>query len=49
MNSKREVKGETWSRGTNLRLLFAVNSMLHRSNLNLSNLFNLNLSSVSKE
>ena len=36
MNSKRQVrcKGETWSRGTNLRLPFAVRSLVM---LNLSN------------
>ena len=28
MNSKPQVKGETWSRGTNSRLLFGVNAML---------------------
>ena len=28
MNSKRQVKGETWSRGTNSRLPFDVNVML---------------------
>ena len=28
MNSKRQVKGETWSRGINLRLLFDVNVCL---------------------
>ena len=29
MNSKRQVKGETWSRGTNSRLPFDVNVMLN--------------------
>ena len=28
MNSKRQVNGETWSRGTNLPLPFVVNVML---------------------
>ena len=28
MNSKRQVKGETWSRDTNSRLLFDVNVLL---------------------
>ena len=31
MNSKRQVNGETWSRGTNLRLPFVVNVMLDLS------------------
>ena len=31
MNSKRQVNGETWSRGTNLRLPFDVNVMLNIS------------------
>ena len=31
MSSKRQVKGETWSRGTNSRLLFDVNVMLNLS------------------
>ena len=32
MNSERQVKGETWSRGTNSRLPFDVNMMLNLSN-----------------
>ena len=32
MNSKRQVEGETWSRGTNSRLPFDVNVMLNLSN-----------------
>ena len=32
MNSKRQVKGETWSRGTNLHLPFDANVMLNLSN-----------------
>ena len=32
MNSKRQVNGETWSRGTNLRLPFDVNVILNLSN-----------------
>ena len=31
MNSKRQVNGETWSRGTNSRLPFDVNVMLNIS------------------
>ena len=31
MNSKRQVMGETWSRGTNSRLPFDVNVMLNLS------------------
>ena len=31
MSSKRQVKGETWSRGTNSRLPFDVNVMLNLS------------------
>ena len=31
MNSKRQVKGETWSRGTNSPLAFDVNVMLNFS------------------
>ena len=31
MNSKRQVKEETWSRGTNSRLPFDVNVMLNLS------------------
>ena len=31
MNSKRQVKGETWSRGTNSRLPFDVNVMFNLS------------------
>ena len=31
MSSKRQVKGETWSRGTNSRLSFDVNVMLNLS------------------
>ena len=32
MKSKRQVKGETWSRGTNLHLQFDANVMLNLSN-----------------
>ena len=32
MNSERQVKGETWSRGTNSRLPFDVNMTLNLSN-----------------
>ena len=35
MNSKRQVRGETWSRGTNLRLPFDVNVMLNLSNISI--------------
>ena len=35
MNSKRQVMGETWSRGTNSRLPFDVNVMLNISNLSI--------------
>ena len=35
MNSKRQVMGETWSRGTNSRLPFDVNVMLNLSNLSI--------------
>ena len=35
MNSKRQVRGETWSRGTNSRLAFDVNVMLNLSNLSI--------------
>ena len=31
MSSKRQVNGETWSRGTNSRLPFDVNAMLNPS------------------
>ena len=31
MNSKRQVMGETWSRGTNSRLPFDVNVLLNLS------------------
>ena len=31
MSSKRQVNGETWSRGTNSRLPFDVNVMLNLS------------------
>ena len=31
MNSKRQVNGETWSRGTNSRLPFDVNVILNLS------------------
>ena len=33
MNSKRQVKRETWSRGTNSRLAFDVNVMVNLSNV----------------
>ena len=33
MNSKRQVKGETWSRGTNSRLPFDVNVILNLSSI----------------
>ena len=32
MNSKRQVMGETWSRGTNLHLPFDAHVMLNLSN-----------------
>ena len=35
MNSKRQVRGETWLRGTNSRLPFDVNVMLNLSNLSI--------------
>ena len=35
MNSKRQVRGETWSRGTNSRLPFDVNVMLNLSNISI--------------
>ena len=35
MTSKRQVKGETWSRGTNSRLPFDVNVMLNLSNISI--------------
>ena len=34
MNSKRQVMGETWSRGTNSRLPFDVNVLLNHSTVN---------------
>ena len=33
INSKRQVKRETWSRGTNSRVPFAVNVKLNLSNV----------------
>ena len=33
INSKRQVKGKTWSRGTNSRLPIEVNAMLNLSNI----------------
>ena len=39
MNSKRQVMGETWSRGTNSRLPFDVNVMLNLSNLSFLKLY----------
>ena len=35
MNSKRQVMGETWSRGTNSRLPFDVNVMLNLCNISI--------------
>jgi len=35
-------KGETWSRGTNSRLLFDVNMMLNLSNTKCTSLFAIN-------
>ena len=35
MISKRQVMGETWSRGTNSRLPFNVNVMLNLSNISI--------------
>ena len=34
MNSKLQLMGETWSRGTNWRLPFDVNMMLNLSTVN---------------
>ena len=34
MNSKRQLMGETWSRGTNSLLAFDVNMMLNVSTVN---------------
>ena len=35
MNSKRQVMGETWSRGTDSRLPFDVNVMLNLCNISI--------------
>ena len=35
MNSKRQVMGETWSRGTNSRLPFDINVMLNLCNISI--------------
>ena len=37
MNSKRQVMGETWSRGTNSRLPFDINVMLNLSRVTFTN------------